>query len=767
LKHLCGPEMAPAFSATFTVVAALVLGASATNSAVRENERSLLQSWTGVLDKSSGKDTPVTRVVNLLKEMSKTVQAEMDEDEGLYRKLKCWCNDNNWEKGNSIEKSEAKISELQSTIESLTGSTAELRSSIKELEAELAADKKALAEATALRNKQLDEFHNLQKDEIQNIENLKAALEVLEKHRDAPGSSVAGGPIFKTEKEGGFERGDAKLFGAGPGGASFLQVHNKDFPSRDMRSFDNFMRDSGLDETTIPVSVDVNAPVAKPKFLQQQDRSSGLLTEWSSDDLNLVQQTLKSASAFLQAKHGQTYYPAYNFRSNEIVGVLSQMKEEMEGDLAEAQKEENQRAAAFAELRAAKKQEIDSGYRMSEEKEDQLAEQDNALAEAKEDLEQEEASLAADQKFVKNLKETCADADKNYDIRKAARQQEQTAISQTMNILTGDEARDAMSGTFSFVQVSSSSSQHRRQAAAQALRRAARKAQDPQLSVLATAVELDAFTKVKKAIDDMIAILTTQQEDEVKKTDWCKAELQDNEMATARGETKQADIEAAIAKLDSDIKELEAGIADAKSNIASSQLALQRATMNRKQDNLDFQKTVSDQMVTIEVLKKAMDKLATFYDLVQTDGQSWIQQTPPVPQSEYSKSKGASGVMEMIEKLIHDSQELMSDSKKAESEAQLNYETLIADTNAEVKALQEEIVSKTQAKVDAEKDRRDAKADLTETIRMLEGLAKYNAEMHAECDYVLKNFDLRQQARRDEIVALQQAKQILNGASLS
>merc|ERR1740121_1953578 len=181
-----------------------------------ENGRSLLHSWTQVLDASSGHDTPVTRVVNLLKEMGKTVQAEMDEDEGLYRKLKCWCNDNTWEKSNSIEKSQAKISELESTIESLTASTSELRASIKELEAELAADKNALAEATALREKQLDEFHNLEKDEIQNVENLKAALEVLEKHRDAPASTVAGGAVFKSEEESWGDRGDAKLWGSAP-----------------------------------------------------------------------------------------------------------------------------------------------------------------------------------------------------------------------------------------------------------------------------------------------------------------------------------------------------------------------------------------------------------------------------------------------------------------------------------------------------------------------------------------------------------------------
>merc|ERR1712060_655512 len=120
---------------------------------------------------------------------------------------------------------------------------------------------------------------------------------------------------------------------------------------------------------------------------------------------------------------------------------------------------------------------------------------------------------------------------------------------------------------------------HKRQhEAAAALRRAAVVAKDPKLSVLATAVELDAFTRVKKAIDDMIAMLTQQQEDEVKKTDWCKSELQSNEMSTARMETQQADIEAQIAELESNIKELEAGIADAKSQIASTQLNLQKAT---------------------------------------------------------------------------------------------------------------------------------------------------------------------------------------------
>jgi len=743
----------------WTILVFLAFGVnSVISTSASEHGRALLQSWTAVLDSSSGHDTPVTRVVNLLKNMEKTVQAEGDEDEGLYRKLKCWCNDNNWAKSNSIEKSEAQISELESTIESLTGSTAELRASIKELETDLAANKKALAEATALRGKQLDEFHNLEKDQIQNVENLKAALTVLEKHQPAPKSTVEGGAIFKSEEE----------------SWSLVQVHSHDLPSKKERFFDNFMRDSGLDET-LPAnfgSADAPPALAKPKFLQQQGSSSVSTdsAEMSVEDTAVVERAIKSASAFVQARHMESYYPAYNFRSSEIVGILRQLKEEMEGDLSEAQKNEQQRAAAFAELREAKTQEIDVGYKRSEQKEDQLANQDNALAEAKEDLGQEQSSLAADQTFVKNLKETCADADKNYDLRKSARLEEMKAISETIEILQKDVARDAMSGTFSFVQVSSMTSreaQHRRQAS-RALRHAAKVAQDPQLSMLATTVELDAFTKVKKAIDHMIAMLKQQSEDEVKKLNWCKSELQSNEMTTAKGETKQADLEAKIATLEADILALETGIADAKAQIAETQLDLQKASMNRKQENMDFQKVVADQTVTVEVLNKALDRLATHYDLVQTKGNSWIQrQTPDVVQMEYQQSKGATSVMEMIEKLIYDARELMAGSKSSESAAQAAYEQLIVDSNDSIHALQKEVVAKTQFKNEAEKEKRQTHSDLADTIAELEGLAKYNAELHVECDYVVQNFDVRQNGRAAEIEALQQAKQILNGASLT
>merc|ERR1719248_68441 len=76
----------------------------------------------------------MTRVVNLLKEMQGTLKKEMDEDEELYEKLACWCNNNEYEKNAAIEEAQSKIAELESTIERLTARSAELTQTIKETE---------------------------------------------------------------------------------------------------------------------------------------------------------------------------------------------------------------------------------------------------------------------------------------------------------------------------------------------------------------------------------------------------------------------------------------------------------------------------------------------------------------------------------------------------------------------------------------------------------------------------------------------------------
>jgi hypothetical protein len=727
-----------------SVIFLLVLSLADISHAVRgsagsERERSLLQVYDRELSNSKGV-TPVTRVVNLLKEMQKTLNAEMEEDEALYDKLACWCNNNKYEKNGASESAEGKIAELEATIEQLTSKSSELNTKIKELEAEVASDKATLAEAAALRKKEVEEFHKMELDNIAAIENLKAAIVVLSKHQDSAFPQM---PL------------------------SFLQAKQDPWAagheSHLTHAFDEFLRHSSFDLSAHPAS--------SQAFLQDKKEkpdTSAAIPGWSAAEVTALKQGIQTASAFLQQRNGHGYFPSYSAQSGEIFGVLKQMKEEMTTDLKEAQKTEAERAANFAELRAAKTTEIEDGEKMAEAKEDELAKTDMDLAEAKEDLGQTQKQLGGDQKFLANLEKTCAEASANFELRKKARLSEIEAVSQTIEILTGDEAKDAMDTTFSFLQTSRTMTKRRR-AAASVLRRTARAHSNPELSLLASSVELDAFTKVKAEIDKMVATLKKQQADEVKKNDWCKSELQENEMETMKTKDLKADLEAKSSELEVTIKTLSEEIEKAKLDISNLQVALQRASEDRKQENMDFQKVVADQTVTAEILAKALDNLATFYDeaafaQMHKRGQ---KQTPPVPQMEYKKSSGASGVMSMIEKLIYDTKEITADSKKSESEAQAAYETLIADTNGAIADLTKAITNKSKAKAQAKKDFSATASDLADTVAELENLGKTNADLHSECDYYMKNFAIRQKARQEEIEAMQQAKQILSGANLN
>jgi hypothetical protein len=624
------------------------------------------------------------------------------------------CNDGAWEKGNAKEASENKIAELESAIKAGTARSAELNQQISDLNAQVASNTEGLNTAKATREKELQAFHGYELDAIQNVENMKAALTVMEKHD--PNTFVQEGSAPLS-----FLAMRAKE-------ASWTETHDA---SHIGQSLEEFLRRDGVTSYT--------------------DNEQGALqpeVSHDSKDEAIMQKAKKTMRAFLQT-HDATAEGIEG--SGEILGVMRQLKSEMETDLKEAQEKEQAAIAAFDELRADKTQEIEDGEAMSEKKEDELATTDNDLAEAKEDLGQEQVALDETTTFLANLEKSCAEAEKNFDTRTQERADEGKAVSETIEILTSDEARD----TFNFLQMTAGAHMKRSRAkAASTLRRAASEMGDTMLMVMASRVELDAFTKVKKSIDDMIGQLKIQQSDEVKKNDWCKAELQDNEMVTLKTEDHKGDLEAKVAKLESALEGGAKAIEEAKAQIAELTVDLQRSNELRKTENLDFQKVIADQILTAKILKKALDKLASHYDLLQTQG------------SDKAPNAGAGGVMQMIEKLIQDAGAMQKDAIKSEGEAQAAYEQAIVDSNASIEGLQKEVATKDKTEAKTTKHKLQVEADIKDTQKELDGLTKYNGDLHEDCDYLVKNFDVRQDARAKETAALQQAKQILSGANM-
>merc|ERR1719487_955480 len=112
---------------------------------------------------------------------------------------------------------------------------------------------------------------------------------------------------------------------------------------------------------------------------------------------------------------------------------------------------------------------------------------------------------------------------------------------------------------------------------------------------LALRIRLDAFTKVKKAIDDMVAELVKQQADEVKLKDYCVEALNENTRNTQDKEREKTTLETTIEDLTMTIDDLKTSIETLKKEITEMEFQKKRAGEDREKENMVFQETVSDQ----------------------------------------------------------------------------------------------------------------------------------------------------------------------------
>merc|ERR1719230_2414104 len=108
--------------------------------------------------------------------------------------------------------------------------------------------------------------------------------------------------------------------------------------------------------------------------------------------------------------------------------------------------------------------------------------------------------------------------------------------------------------------------------------------------------------------------------------------------------------------------------------------------------------------------------------------------------------------MGMMQGIINDAKAMEAEAIRGEEDSQKAYE---------------DFVSKSDAKAKAEGEKVEAETEKEAVMGELESLANENADLHKSCDFTLKNFELRQTAREDEIEALKQAIAMFSGASFS
>merc|ERR1719223_1973068 len=117
----------------------------------------------------------------MLQTMQKKVEAEGEKEQELFEKFMCYCKNSGGDLATSIADAETKVSELPSAVEEAVGQLGQLKEDLKKAQTDRAAAKAAIAEGTAIREKEAGEFATLSSELKTNIAAIGKAVAALEK----------------------------------------------------------------------------------------------------------------------------------------------------------------------------------------------------------------------------------------------------------------------------------------------------------------------------------------------------------------------------------------------------------------------------------------------------------------------------------------------------------------------------------------------------------------------------------------------------------
>merc|ERR1719506_3541226 len=354
---------------------------------------------------------------------------------------------------------------------------------------------------------------------------------------------------------------------------------------------------------------------------------------------------------------------AYEYQSEGVIQMFDDLEHKMADERADGQKGEMNEKHSYDMLMQDLVNRLD---RTNDERARDAAEKaakEQQLADAQGEKADTEATLAEDEKYLAELRQMCKTKTAEFESRQEIRQGEQEAIAKAVEILGGGAVSGAadkhLPGLMqkSLAQLRSSAVRPPQSRVAAFLKERATKVNSPILSLVATKIGDDPFTKVKKMIKDMITKLMEEANEEAEHKGWCDTELTTNqqtrESKSDESDKLSAEIEmltATISKLSEDITTLNEGIATIDKAVAEAKAA----------------ETATAQAVA--VLKEFYAKAAEATAFVQQKGPA--EDAPATFDGAYQGNQDqATGVLGMLEVIQSDFARLESETTAAEAEA--------------------------------------------------------------------------------------------------
>jgi len=573
-----------------------------------------------------------------------------------------------------------------------------------------------------------------------------------------------------------------------------------------------FLKESTEDKSNLDALKKALAAIEKGmagSFLQTNSAAVLRRLSLSQDMSNADRDML---SSFLMGGAKQGYAPA----SGEIVGILKQMGDTMEKDLAEVLAAEEKAKQDFEGLVAAKEKEIASATKAIEEKTKRTGEVAVEIVNLKEDLDDTSESLAEDTKFLADLEKNCEQKEKEWAEICKMRQEELVALADTIKILNDDDAQELFkksipSASASLLQVQTTQKETTKQAlkALSSARRASGTNVKLDLIELALHGKKVNFDKVIAMINDMVVLLGKEQVEDDTKKEYCESEFDKADDKKKELELTISDLEKAIDEINEGIETLETEIKALEEGIVKLDREVAEATMQRKDEHADYEAQLASDTAVIQIIGVAKNRLNKFYNpklykpppkrelseeeritlnmggtLAPTNPPGGIAGTgisflgarrstdapPPPPEAPGAyKKKGqeSGGVLAMMDMMKAEVEKEMQEAEFAEKDAQAEYETMVKDAAAKRAADSKSIAEKEAAKAGLEGDLVKTKDEKKAKTSELMATNEYISELHADCDWLLEKYDMRKEARAGEIDALKKAVAVLSGADYS
>merc|ERR1719506_1736174 len=401
-------------------------------------------------------------------------------------------------------------------------------------------------------------------------------------------------------------------------------------------------------------------------------------------------------TSFLTQGQGEAagYVPA----SGQITGILKQMTDTMEASLATATSEEKSAVKDFNELVSAKTKQIQALTKEVESKTARIGELGVELVTLKEDLDDTTKSLTEDEAFLKDLDKSCATKEDEWAARQKIRAEELLALADTIKILNDDDALELFKKTLpsaSLLQLKTNGKAIKQRALVALQQANQGEQQDVRINLISLALKGKkvSFEKVLKMIDDMVALLGKEQQDDDDKKEYCEKLIDQTEDNLKALELSVSDLGKAIADYKESIATLAEEIEALEDGIKALDKQVSEATEDRKEEHEENTETLANANAAKELIGIAKNRLNKFYspklykpppkrELSEAErieenmsGASFSQRVAPPPPPETfgayaKKGEESGGVIAMLDMMVADLDKEITETETEEAENQ-------------------------------------------------------------------------------------------------